>query len=730
MRRNRQASTNSAYGQFYAAGASGASGAPDAAFGGTPGRKLQRDRASAPTVAVKVDTAPRVGAFTGVVGRGSSQRALAVDSSLCSTLPARAGAGPGPRVAHLQGVRAPSFARNGSDSGATANAAATLVAPITSRSDATSVAAPPARPEWDASFTRNAPKDVPIGAVGGGVGGGGDRFPGARFGTPASRSDDPANRRRRLVDAYSSPSPDGDRRSGPGRSSPEVLPRVHLDRGLDRGPSSVSSPSRQNSRERTDRLLESANARIDAATRHMRGRAGMWSGTGIGTGTGTGKMGTGTGTGSGTTRAGMSPGRSAGSSDWKLSGTGRFGGGFSRDASPPSSPGSSPGGFTPSPRSPFSRATLPNVAGSNRGVGDFSASSSASSGASLSGGKLFPEAGACSIAGGMNGASKENQDEHFAVLGGRRHDFAVGVLDGHGADGRRVSTLVRQKIRGEIAARFGASFDAAATLAAKLRLDDANANVVGSIRGRDEDDASAATRAREVAGRATARALADAYAVAQRALTRAGAAVDHRESGCTAVVVAREGDTLVVANVGDSRAVLARRTRVPESPKVPGSKPPPAKFIAVDLSVDHKPDRPDEMARVERCGGVVEPARCVRGFVGPPRVWRRSPRVGGLAVSRAFGDTNLAGAGVTAEPEVTARTVDDVLDAFVVLASDGVWDHLTSDEAVQIAAAFGNDWQRAAEAVAAKAAEGWSRAPNGGYRDDITVVVAPMRPKR
>ena len=191
MRRNRQASTNSAYGQFYAAGASGASGAPDAAFGGTPGRKLQRDRASAPTVAVKVDTAPRVGAFTGVVGRGSSQRALAVDSSLGSTLPARAGAGPGPRVAHLQGVRAPSFARNGSDSGATANAAATLVAPITSRSDATSVAAPPARPEWDASFTRNAPKDVPIGAVGGGVGGGGDRFPGARFGTPASRSDDP-----------------------------------------------------------------------------------------------------------------------------------------------------------------------------------------------------------------------------------------------------------------------------------------------------------------------------------------------------------------------------------------------------------------------------------------------------------------------------------------------------------------------------------------------------------
>ena len=74
--------------------------------------------------------------------------------------------------------------------------------------------------------------------------------------------------------------------------------------------------------------------------------------------------------------------------------------------------------------------------------------------ASLSGGKLFPEAGACSVAGGMNGASKENQDEHFAVLGGRRHDFAVGVLDGHGADGRRVSTLVVQKIGAARLRRF------------------------------------------------------------------------------------------------------------------------------------------------------------------------------------------------------------------------------------------------------------------------------------
>ena len=51
------------------------------------------------------------------------------------------------------------------------------------------------------------------------------------------------------------------------------------------------------------------------------------------------------------------------------------------------------------------------------------------------------------------------------------------------------------------------------------------------------------------------------------------------------------------ANVGDSRAVLARDGG------------------AVDLSQDHKPDRPDEQARVVAAGGTVTPssfADCAR----------------------------------------------------------------------------------------------------------------------
>ncbi|XP_044486400.1 protein phosphatase 2C 51-like isoform X3 [Mangifera indica] len=60
-----------------------------------------------------------------------------------------------------------------------------------------------------------------------------------------------------------------------------------------------------------------------------------------------------------------------------------------------------------------------------------------------------------------------------------------------------------------------------------------------------------------------------------------------RTMGSTAVVVMVGKDELVVANCGDSRAVLCRGG------------------VAVPLSRDHKPDRPDEKERVEAAGGRV-----------------------------------------------------------------------------------------------------------------------------
>merc|ERR1719182_857884 len=100
---------------------------------------------------------------------------------------------------------------------------------------------------------------------------------------------------------------------------------------------------------------------------------------------------------------------------------------------------------------------------------------------------------------------------------------------------------------------------------------------------------------------------------------------------------------LLVANLGDSRCVMVRND---------GS--------ALALSSDHKPNRPDERARVQAAGGQVIYAGC----------WRVQ---GDLAVSRAFGDAHLKAYGVSATPELSAITLTP-RDAFLVLASDGLWD--------------------------------------------------------
>ncbi|KAF6160282.1 hypothetical protein GIB67_019051 [Kingdonia uniflora] len=122
--------------------------------------------------------------------------------------------------------------------------------------------------------------------------------------------------------------------------------------------------------------------------------------------------------------------------------------------------------------------------------------------------------------------------------------------------------------------------------------------------------------------------------------------------GSTAVVSVLTDDRILVANCGDSRAVLSRGG------------------IAIPLSEDHKPDRPDELARIEAAGGRV--------------IYLNGARVQGiLAMSRALGDKYLKPI-VISEPEmsITDRTPEDEC---LILASDGLWDVLSNDMACDVA---------------------------------------------
>ena len=119
------------------------------------------------------------------------------------------------------------------------------------------------------------------------------------------------------------------------------------------------------------------------------------------------------------------------------------------------------------------------------------------------------------------------------------------------------------------------------------------------------------------------------------------------------------GNHIFCANIGDSRAVLSRNG------------------VAINLSLDHKASRPDEVERIKANDGSIQ-----------------YDRVGGrLAITRAFGDFEfksiIDGDGqlvrknfITPEPEIRRHDLDLDVDEFIIIASDGLFDMFTSQEAI------------------------------------------------
>eukprot|EP00966_Prymnesium_polylepis_P307384 7103435-Prymnesium_polylepis.1 len=140
----------------------------------------------------------------------------------------------------------------------------------------------------------------------------------------------------------------------------------------------------------------------------------------------------------------------------------------------------------------------------------------------------------------------------------------------------------------------------------------------------------------------------------------------------------------------------------------------------MDLSNDHKVDEPIERARLEAAGGVIEEAS--EGCSAA--VWSKQIGVGGgLSMSRSIGDHGMGRELVISTPVVTSRELTES-DMCIILASDGVWEFISSQRAVDIVQAASKDGAtQACKALIAAATEEWSK-NEPGYRDDITAIVA------
>jgi serine/threonine protein phosphatase PrpC len=292
--------------------------------------------------------------------------------------------------------------------------------------------------------------------------------------------------------------------------------------------------------------------------------------------------------------------------------------------------------------------------------------------------------------------SKANQDswivsEEWSPSGG----FIAGVMDGHGPYGEHVAQYVSRQII---------------------------PNLIASTKSPENS---------------TSPNFVSAFSATQAGL-ESTSAFDINLSGTTAVtlyisrdVESEGGARFFCANVGDSRAILI-------------SSPQASSPLVTSLSNDHKPDLDSEYKRVvanakpkaleilsERELGIGNPNSTTNKRYMCRMNQQRGTIKYGIMFTRSLGDGDAHEyVGVTHEPEVISSVWEFGKHSAIILASDGVWDALSNDQAAQVVltAMKGEDTfncQRAAQALVDAARAIWDE-DTKGRRDDITAMIISL----
>ena len=252
-----------------------------------------------------------------------------------------------------------------------------------------------------------------------------------------------------------------------------------------------------------------------------------------------------------------------------------------------------------------------------------------------------------------------NQDDYFAIIDQNSQLF--GVFDGHGPFGHDISDYVHKNLP-------------------KIIMSDPNW----------END--------------PCKVLKYSFVKCHNELIEEAVHLDCSISGTTATVAYISNKKLYISHVGDSRAVIAQKEKN-------------GKVIAKNLTNDHRSDLPEESERIKRSGGEI---RQISGDT-PYRVFVPGQSYPGLSMSRAIGDTMSSPLGVICEPEVKVIDIQPN-DVFILLCSDGIWEFITSQEAVDIVYKAGNSPTKACNKLLALAWMRWKQ-KFISIVDDITILL-------
>ncbi|KAE9621979.1 putative protein-serine/threonine phosphatase [Lupinus albus] len=310
----------------------------------------------------------------------------------------------------------------------------------------------------------------------------------------------------------------------------------------------------------------------------------------------------------------------------------------------------------------------------------------------------------------QQGKKGTNQDamlvwENFCS---RQDTIFCGVFDGHGPYGH----MVAKRVRDSLPLKLNAHWEHC--VSGDEVLKEISVNAAGSMNSeeatfvsvneesRTSVDAEEMTKDPEIF-HTLKQSFLKAFKVMDREL-KTHPSIDCFCSGTTAVTLVKQGRHLIIGNVGDSRAVMGTRAKDDS-------------LVAVQLTVDLKPNLPAEAERIRKCKGRVF---ALHDEPEVARVWLPNNDSPGLAMARAFGDFCLKDFGLISVPDVSYRQLTEK-DEFVVLATDGIWDVLSNKEVVDIVAAAPSR-SSAARALVESAVRGWRYKYPTSKVDDCAVV--------